>query len=120
MLVYRVEDAECHGPYIGREYDSRVDTRDDTAKVRHGNMKTHPCPSCDGLNIEAGDHCGFESMYKLRTWFRGDIRWLKTNKFHISIYEIEPEKVKIGKRQVLFNMQYANLVAITNFRGENL
>ena len=120
MFVYRVENAECHGPYIGREYDSRVDTRDDKTNQRHANMKTHPCPSADGLFLEEYDYCAFDSMDKLQKWFKGDIRWLKMNKFHVSVYEIEPEKVKVGRRQVLFQMRYANLVNITDFRGNQL
>ena len=120
MLVYRVEDAEYHGPYIGRERDIRVDTRDDKASRRHTNMKTHPCPSSDGLFLEKNDYCAFDSMEKLQKWFKGDIRWLKMNKFHVSVYEIEPEKVKVGRMQVLFQMRYANLVNITDFRGNQL
>ena len=120
MFVYRVEDDECHGPYIGRSLEDRVDLWNGKANMRHNNMKTHPSPSCDGIFLDEGDYCAFDSMEKLRQWFSGDIRWLKKKKFHVSIYEIEPEKVKVGRKQVLFQMRYSNLVNVTDFLGRQL
>lgn len=110
MLVYRIAtetDGKKYpiGPYQwggGEDLDYMCQVHTDSK---------HPTPNRDGLGwMEGHEFCGFKSMRSLNRWFNGFHEVLRNEGFKLYIYEVEQQFVRIGRRQVVFSLDYAKLV----------
>lgn len=78
---------------------------------RHNKSFQHPGPDADGIAISPEYVCGFDGPHKARNWFSPkDRKILEDNKFFISVYDVNPEFVKVGERQAIFVKGKAKLV----------
>ena len=95
MIIYRVEDENTDGPYMGHpayfNFHRRVTV--------HCNMDTHPTPSVDHL---PNGYCGFVSLTQFYHWFKGDIKTLAKQGFQLAVLELDDLSVNIGQHQVTF------------------
>lgn len=105
MLVYRVENADREGPYAGPKTIS-LD--------RHFNIETHPGPWYDNIPNVCYEHrFGFSSMEKFVGWFNeAEREGLARDGYRLSIYDVAPEHVIQGRKQVVFEAEKASLFEI--------
>jgi len=96
MLVYRVENCHGNGPYMDRTSGLN------TMYYKHTGMN-HPSPYNDPalVAISINEYCAFDSPEALREWFKGYLRALKAEGFHIAVYEAKRARVG-AKGQTLF------------------
>lgn len=112
MRVYRVENCDGRGPYT-----SGRDLREMTVS-HNSNLAAYPVFYRD-INIDYSEarkcHCGFISINQLLQWFDGFYTLLSNNGFKVTIWEVEEEFVKIGKKQLCFRKEQSVLVEIREF-----
>jgi hypothetical protein len=106
QTVYRVETVDGRGayratfnPHVGRTTDE------------FGNDRI-PAPREDGLSGFTRDHYfGFASVEQLQAWFtRADRANLHECGLSMSVYLVDPDDVKYGRKQVCFVRHKARLV----------
>lgn len=106
MLVYRIQDAFGDGPYNN---DGQVPGLGDA----HTDGGIHPPPDMDGIEYswDWDEYvCGFGSMPAMLWWFDG---WLDKLHYHyhaLTIWEVDEEYVREGRKQVMFNRDMADLI----------
>jgi hypothetical protein len=123
MIVFRVERVDKVGPYtIGPGTEAQADRYD-----RLG--ERHPLPEEDsglkGFIIQDDHHFGFSSMEQLESWWpkgNWDIFAVYNNKeknkdriYGISEYQVPPEHVEIGDKQLVFRMSESERLTHTPF-----
>lgn len=110
IKVYRLEDSQGRGPYSGEtdRLSAMAKTHNSGGEFRHRT----PVPEEDGIcaRVAPEDYFGFESLGALFEWFDGYAQSLHENGFFASVYEVDNEKVKRGKRQLVFVKHEAVLV----------
>lgn len=115
MFVYRIEHKQTGiGPYHN-ETSSLSEMR-----WAHSDEE-HPGWWIDSILVDANYYAGFSSPKKLISWFWGFFLDLKREGFHVAIYEVSPENVRIGvsKKQLAFkNGIFVNAYSITKFLME--
>lgn len=101
--VYRVQRPNGYGPYW--LYNLWLGYGEGDAVWIHGhNDDTHPSPRDDGLNVFLGAmewKCGFRDLDQLSDWFT-DEELVTLYSHGFAIYEIEAERIQVGKRQILY------------------
>lgn len=112
MIVYRIEKEDGVGPYFSRNYKDLVDENGMTMLEYHGgDYINHPCPPEDGIrDIEPEEFCGFESMDALNDWFEDWIPILIEAGYKIVTYDVSTSFVRFGKKQLVFNKDFAERV----------
>ncbi|MFD6636748.1 hypothetical protein ACFWDN_13110 [Micromonospora chalcea] len=125
MLVYRVENADQQGPYVGLW--QRTGTDREVCSALHeahnapGARSTHPGPHRDqglrryfkylhGFDM---DSCifGFSDRQQLAQWFGGWGRQLQRAGYRVSVYRVPVAGVIGGQRQAIFARHAAERVA---------
>lgn len=113
MLVYRVEHSELMtGPYRtgGRAGEDLHDLAY-ALETHHGGSSDHPPAWRDGLADPDDDYrFGFASRSALRAWFKGWGERLEGMSFQVSVYRVPAHKVQRGERQLVFDVEQAELV----------
>ena len=108
MHVYRVENTEGKGPYVGNTDFIYSLLEKVYGNARAHNDKNHPIPLDDGISraeylMEQKACCGFLTKKQLKDWFSIELRReLSGHGFDVSVYEVEPGYVYTGNTQVLF------------------
>lgn len=102
MKIYRVEDAEGNGPYGwgNRGYMEKFPDNDDG----------HPTDAEDGIGYRRGNsfedsgwRFGFSSLEQAGQWFDAPRRRaLADAGYSLRAFEVEPDRVLSGTRQVAF------------------
>ena len=102
--VLRVESKEHgYGPYISAGSSSWGD-RDESGRLNHNNMRTHPTPYEDGIP-QAPYHWmhGIIGMDKFLAWFSPTEREkLDAMGYVLAVYEVPVEGRFVGRKQVVF------------------
>lgn len=103
MLVYRLEDEDCQGPYIGSKKEIFREMID-----LHNIDDSHPSPQEDGIMFfnTIVDYSAFISIASLFDWFDEWLHLLIQNGFGIFEIEIDKRFVKFGKHQVLYDIDF--------------
>ena len=108
MIVYRVENADGRGPYVGNP----VPEMDDAANDRQ------PMAWQDGLSEWWNDgkanayRYGFRTLEQIKSWFLPDqLTILARHGFRVTEYEVPQSHVLSGKKQVVFNPEQAKPLA---------
>lgn len=126
MEVLRVETRAGRGPYVRRGYGTQLHDMADAHTDWYSDCEAHPSPSED-INPETGEplfeedewlesdevdkyFCGFVSKEQGRAWFKGWRSVLARNKMLVSVYEVDPEDVRVGVRQLVFRKDKAVLL----------
>lgn len=125
MIIFRVERVDKIGPYSGGPgARAQKDYYDDMGYV-------HPTPCEDkglkGFVVLPDHHFGFVSMEQLENWWPQE-NWkhfIEFNKegrrnaperiYGISEYEVHPEHVEVGDKQLVFRMSEAKRLIHTPF-----
>lgn len=95
MLVYRIQKPDGKGPYAS--FSERLWT------TRTHSAPEHPSPDREGLNIQHGEICGFESIDKLRSWFNDkELNALHSLEYVVAVFKVSPNSCKVGNKQVVF------------------
>jgi hypothetical protein len=125
MLFYRVENNEKKGPYrFNSSNGLQQHICKDSDKKLNKYLQTHPGPWSDPLLKDIyykkgiSDFIfGFESLEKVKAWFclKAEIKFLKANDFHISVYKVSKKKCYHGKWQSIANKNALKLVKIMEF-----
>ena len=101
MLVYRVEGHNGYGPYTFPGFLCGLPE----------DLSKHPLPKDDGIDpnkIVEFHVFGFDSLDSLQAWFSvDDRRYLLDKGFVIKVYECPILRVIQGKRQLVFDRDYA-------------
>lgn len=104
--VYRVEDGEGLGPYIGNYDAPWVDA--------HTNSSTHPNlygdKLCDFFEFPNHLFCGFATPQMLLDWFDGFGTQLADNGFMAVSYLADTETLRYGTYQLVFEKATATKV----------
>lgn len=99
ITVYRVEDENCYGPYMGVISAGSFRAIDDSLWQK----KYHPFPEDDGLPYPQEDHrSGFANLDQLWDWFGGYEWALAADGYGVVSLQAEPHEVEFGRHQVLF------------------
>lgn len=95
--IWRIENRDGYGPYMGG-------SEDDWADERHCDDNGRPTPICDrGIERypDAGEICGFLSIHHVKKWFtKKELLNLYACGFHLKRVPIA-EITAIGEKQVL-------------------
>jgi hypothetical protein len=104
-IVCRVEHKlDQSGPYV-----SKYGGVHDDLHERHGSSKYHVGIMKD-TRWEFNpvfDRCGFDSLSKLRLWFKGFLRRLKAADYVVAFYRVEEIFPTISGRQIAFDSTQA-------------
>jgi hypothetical protein len=123
MLVYRVETPSGGGPYGAGGFatdvvghgSERFEDFSLRLAVAH-NDDEHPAPYAEDLTI-SGNHCGFESLDKLREWFKGWGKALHDYGFRIVEFTVPDADVQRGERQVAFRRRDTDIAGVMSLVG---
>jgi hypothetical protein len=111
-LIYRVEDEEGKGPYMG-SYD--VDEWTEGSHVGDH----HPTPMSDGIEFwkvrdQHGNNnilCGFRDMDQLRKWFTcRELTNLYDMGLRVKVYQVNRDYIWHGNMQVVYHKEWAECV----------
>jgi hypothetical protein len=99
VLVYRVENEAGEGPYWTGDADGVGMESQDAPAI-------HPSPYYDGMGLHftPGMLCGFVSVAQFKRWFyrKEWRRGLAALGYKLMVYEVPPDMVVRGHRQVAF------------------
>lgn len=97
MIIYRVEDKDGIGPYQSTNWDFPQHQK----KIHNG--PSHPNPEMEALERGWSDHCGFDSIQKLKRWFAiEDRKFFGKRGFKLVVFDVPEHLIKQGKRQLVF------------------
>lgn len=116
VTVLRIELDNGEGPYQ-HEVESAYGWNVWEGTWWPPDYRHHPTPANDGIegygrySLSEYDkpqwweewQCGFATREQLHDWFAGIEESLDAHGFHLSIYEVPEEDVKLGDRQVIFH-----------------
>lgn len=115
MRIVRMEHARSHlGPYQHQEVQSHV--------CHCYDPQQHPSPWDDGINgvqgtttfrsySYSGYRFGFRTLQELLDWFGHTVlEALFGQDFHVVEYEVEPEWVMLGGKQVAFRWEMSRVM----------
>lgn len=112
MRVYRIEhNVSGYGPFRTGGIDEYYD-RYHGGEAIHNESSQYPLPREDGLRIEDDLFCAAKDMDQLRHWFglENCPAALAEQGYVIRVFEVSPQVVAIGSKQVLFPKHEAELV----------
>lgn len=117
MKVYRWENENGRGPYIGGNL-----RLGNILRRRHNDRKYYPNPSHDGLGyIYPAEVCGFRSLRQMHKWFSpDDIRLLMRYGYKLVVYDVDEENIRFGRKQIVFNKEEAKPVREVKLRKVKL
>jgi len=101
-LVYRVETTEGSGPYAAWPNTWGVVLPRDSGIY---DEVSHPLPEDDGLGYtEDGEKFAFSTVEQFMDWFgfESAILTLEQSGFFLNVYDIPPENLIVGGRQVKY------------------
>lgn len=103
MIVYRIENKEGKGPYQDQSYGPL------SKLCWSHNNSNYPDLCQDFYGLVSFDYnfdfvFGFQSRQLYKSWFGGFITLMRSHGFKLSKYEIDPEKIIVGKsgKQIIF------------------
>lgn len=111
MLVYRVENENGNGPYVGGAHDLLWLMREDHNTFYDDPADDpHPGPRDDGIDWMAADeYSALASPEAAQTWFEGYGEVLHGAGFELTVWEAQD--VRHGSKQVVFRKDSARMVA---------
>lgn len=110
MRIFRLEHSDGTGPYITSDRTGEIRKFGWDLGAAHGGFE-HPSPYADGiLDFNDADVCGLRTKQDVKRWFKGFGKELRRHGFTVVEFEVHPEYVKHGKRQVVFAREKAVIV----------
>ena len=111
-MVYRVEHIVYrHGPYRHAGMSKRH--KDLSERLCKAITSSQPLPYNDGIEMSDDDYCGFDSLASLLDWFILWLDELEEHDYHVAVFEVAEEDVKVEARQVVFpRKKYRRMSAI--------
>lgn len=111
MRVYRVENCSGCGPY-------RYPGTREMSNAHNNNPQKYPVFYMD-IDIDIIQatyyHCGFISIDQLLEWFDGFFTLLSNRGFRVTVWEVEEQYVRIGKKQLCFKREKSSMVEVVEF-----
>ncbi len=99
--VYRVEHIDYrHGPYVPSGMSKRH--KDLSSRLCKAATASQPLPRVESLTTSEGDYFGFDSLISLIDWFELWLDELEAHDYHITVFNVAEEDVKVGTRQIVF------------------
>lgn len=116
--VYRVQDADGHGPY-DMDYFPMAEFSDDEyafIQLMQGTClgDRHPVPGQDGIPQYPGEGyvCGFTDLAGLHSWFTpGDLDGMARWGYLPTLISVPDRYVVHGQHQLMFDQTWADVVA---------
>jgi hypothetical protein len=104
MKVFRIEHPKTgRGPYQHHGYSTQRPRVYGQKMSEYAYGPHAPTPWDDGFDFAETDVFGFVSLHQLRSWFCRDVRVaIKRCGFVVSVYDVDPEYVKQGRKQCAF------------------
>ena len=106
MLVYRVENDNGRGPYVG---NNRHWTQREHSFSKHHVGINEEFRNLEIEEIASRERCGFDSLKSLYRWFnnRQERFNLKREGFKVVTYEVGASHVRKAKKQLAFDINMA-------------
>ncbi len=99
--VYRVEHITYrHGPYVSTGMCKRHQFL--SSQLCNAATSLQPLPYADGIIMSEDDYSGFDSFASLIDWFILWLDELEAHDYHIAVFEVAEEDVKVGAKQITF------------------
>jgi len=117
MRVFRVEDWEGGGPYMFAGERPHATGKLELMPYVH-KAPEHPSPQTEGIATTysmENYYCGFESLDKMKVWFKNFETALFESYMDVTEWEVEKEFIKFGKKQLIFQKRYARLITRTSY-----
>lgn len=111
MLIYRVEDKNGTGPYASNnaEWVESIERHEMVYEAHNYLSPNHPGPlseswfSIPQYTMPEREYIyGFDSESALKFWFNGFLEPMFEHGFFIKTYDVPPQDVIVGRRQVAF------------------
>lgn len=104
MLLYRIQNENNEGPFVGWYAPSDRRVYGDWERANR-----NPCPTADGLRWFRGTACACLKEQLRYWWTRQLYRDMRKQGFRLVVIEVPDTAVRVGRTQAVYEYQLATL-----------